>query len=95
MDKMIKHANEKLAEFGVNVFYSTPSCFIKALHDEGIRLEFRTVLNPENPEKSGKIRKNPEKSGKIQKNPEKSGKIRKKSGKILKNTEKLKNYRGS
>ena len=38
MDKMIKHANERLAEHGINVFYSTPSCYIKALHDEGVRL---------------------------------------------------------
>ena len=83
---MIKHANEKLAEFGVNVFYSTPSCFIKALHDEGIRLEFRTVLNPE---KSGKIRKNSEKSGKIRKNPEKIRKNLKKYGKIKKLSRKL------
>ena len=37
MDKLIKHANELLAVHGINVFYSTPSCYLKALHEESIR----------------------------------------------------------
>jgi hypothetical protein len=37
MDNLIKLANERLGEHGINIFYSTPSCYIKALHDEGIR----------------------------------------------------------
>lgn len=32
MDKMIKYANE--FDSGVNLFYSTPSCFVKAINDE-------------------------------------------------------------
>ena len=31
MDKMIKYANEKDA--GVHMFYSTPSCYVKALNE--------------------------------------------------------------
>lgn len=32
MDKMIRHTNEMAPE--VNLFYSTPSCYVKAMNDE-------------------------------------------------------------
>ena len=60
---MIKHANEKLAEFGVNVFYSTPSCFIKALHDEGIRLESSGLISGKFPQYPISINVNRKRSG--------------------------------
>lgn len=34
MDKLIYHVNEKTSQSGVRVFYSTPSCYIKALNDQ-------------------------------------------------------------
>ncbi len=37
MDKLIKYANQLSADHGINVFYSTPSCYLKALHEESIR----------------------------------------------------------
>ncbi|XP_052870890.1 lysosomal alpha-mannosidase-like, partial [Anopheles cruzii] len=37
MDKLIKYTNARQANgTNVNVFYSTPSCYLKALHDTGI-----------------------------------------------------------
>ncbi|XP_058057448.1 lysosomal alpha-mannosidase-like [Anopheles bellator] len=37
MDKLIKYTNARQASgTNVNVFYSTPSCYLKALHDTGI-----------------------------------------------------------
>ncbi|XP_053666254.1 lysosomal alpha-mannosidase-like [Anopheles marshallii] len=37
MDKLIKYTNARQANgTNVNVFYSTPSCYLKALHDMGI-----------------------------------------------------------
>ena len=35
MDRLMKHANERTDETGVHFLYSTPSCFLKALNDEG------------------------------------------------------------
>lgn len=34
MDKMIKYANQ--LDEGVNLFYSTPSCYVKALNEAGL-----------------------------------------------------------
>jgi lysosomal alpha-mannosidase len=33
MDKLIRHMNERTAETKINLLYSTPSCFVKALND--------------------------------------------------------------
>lgn len=35
LDKLIKYTNERTDEHGVHLLYSTPTCFLKALNDEG------------------------------------------------------------
>ena len=36
LDKLIKHTNMNTNKHGVRLIYSTPSCYLKALHDEDI-----------------------------------------------------------
>ena len=36
LDKLIKYTNEGTARHGVRLLYSTPTCYLKALHDEGL-----------------------------------------------------------
>jgi len=40
MDKMIRYANE--LDNGVNLFYSTPSCYVKALNEAGVTWPTKT-----------------------------------------------------
>lgn len=40
MDKLIKHVNQRQNK--VNVFYSTPSCYLKAIHDTGYVFETKS-----------------------------------------------------
>ncbi len=34
LDKLIRHMNERTAETGINVLYSTPYCYLKAVNEE-------------------------------------------------------------
>ena len=33
MDKIRKYFNSNQAKFGINILYSTPSCYLKSLHE--------------------------------------------------------------
>lgn len=42
LDKLIKYVNERSEETGIRAFYSTPSCFLKALNDESLTWPTKT-----------------------------------------------------
>ncbi|XP_059083104.1 lysosomal alpha-mannosidase-like [Tigriopus californicus] len=42
LDKLIKYVNERSGETNIRAFYSTPSCFLKALNDEGLTWPTKT-----------------------------------------------------
>ncbi|XP_037050772.1 lysosomal alpha-mannosidase-like [Bradysia coprophila] len=42
LDKLIKYTNERQSEYQINAFYSTPSCYLKALHDANIEWPTKT-----------------------------------------------------
>eukprot|EP00095_Tigriopus_kingsejongensis_P005742 maker-scaffold28_size608977-snap-gene-1.16 protein:Tk05742 transcript:maker-scaffold28_size608977-snap-gene-1.16-mRNA-1 annotation:"hypothetical protein DAPPUDRAFT_207420" len=42
LDKLIKYVNERSAETKIRAFYSTPSCFLKALNDESLTWPSKT-----------------------------------------------------
>ena len=35
LDKLIKHMNERTGETGINLLYSTPSCYLRAMNEAG------------------------------------------------------------
>ncbi|KAJ6646748.1 Lysosomal alpha-mannosidase [Pseudolycoriella hygida] len=42
LDKLIKHTNERQSQYNINAFYSTPGCYLKALHDSNIEWPTKT-----------------------------------------------------
>lgn len=42
IDKLIKHVNENSEKYGVRVFYSTPSCYAKALQESNLTWTSKT-----------------------------------------------------
>ncbi len=44
MDLLIEHANSMSSETGVHLVYSTPSCFVKALHEDKSHNKIKSEL---------------------------------------------------
>ena len=42
MDKIRNHFNQNHDKYGINILYSTPSCYLKSLHDAGLKWPTKT-----------------------------------------------------
>lgn len=42
MDKIRNHFNKNHDKYGINILYSTPSCYLKSLHDAGLKWPTKT-----------------------------------------------------